>query len=117
LSERAAAGSLTASALFLRCECKEHFTGLDDSDSIACVHIAEHAELEQSTQAFHYVLSSNVLKRSASIALVVGCILSIANQYDIILREPMSTRLALKIVMNFCVPFIVASVSAVLNRR
>ena len=69
------------------------------------------------TSSIQYILSPQVLKRSLMIALVVGFVLSLVNQLDILLHEPMTLRIAAKIFMNFLVPFIVSSVSALLNRR
>ncbi len=67
--------------------------------------------------ALGYVFSAKVLKWNIPIALVVGTILTIANQYDVILRERMSARMAAKIFFNFLVPFTVSSVSAALIRQ
>ncbi len=67
--------------------------------------------------AWRYIFSAKVLKRSIPITLVVGTILSAANQFDVILRDPISLRLVAKIVFNFLVPFTVSSVSAALNRQ
>jgi NADH:ubiquinone oxidoreductase subunit 6 (subunit J) len=64
-----------------------------------------------------FVTSWKVMRRSLVIALIVGVVLSVSNQFDVILREPMNARLAAKIFSNFCIPFIVASVSALLNRQ
>jgi hypothetical protein len=64
-----------------------------------------------------YIFSAAVLKRNVTIALIVGCVLSLANQYDLLLRTPMNTRLAAKIFFNFLVPFIVSSASAAANRK
>jgi hypothetical protein len=68
-------------------------------------------------EALRYVFSNGVLRRNLFIALVVGTLLSVANQLDVVLREPMSARLSLKIIFNFIIPFVVSSVSAMLNRR
>ena len=67
--------------------------------------------------ALAYIFGWSVLKKSLAMALVVGCVLCIANQLDVILREPMNGRIAVKILFNFLVPFVVASVSAGSNRR
>ena len=67
--------------------------------------------------ALAYVFGWSVLKRSLAIAGVVGCLLSIANQLDVILREPLNPLLAVKIFLNFLIPFVVSSVSALLNRN
>jgi len=68
-------------------------------------------------EALRYVFSRGVLRRNLFIALVVGTLLSAANQWDVVLREPMSARLGAKIFFNFVIPFVVSSVSAVLNRK
>ena len=64
-----------------------------------------------------YVFGRRVLKRSLTIALVVGCVLTVANQLDVILTQPWTLRLGIKIGFNFLVPFIVASASAWYNRH
>lgn len=63
-----------------------------------------------------FVFSRNVLRRNLLIALIVGCILSLANQYDVIGRTAVNARLVLKIFFNFLIPFIVSSASAAVNR-
>lgn len=57
-----------------------------------------------------------VLKRSAAIALVVGAVLSAANQGAVLLRGPWTAGLFAKVLFNCLVPFIVSSVSAAVNR-
>jgi hypothetical protein len=68
-------------------------------------------------EALRYVFSCGVLRRNLFIALIVGTLLSVANQLDVVLREPVSARLGLKIFFNFVIPFMVSSVSAALNRK
>ena len=63
-----------------------------------------------------YVLSPGVVKRSACISLVVGTVLSIANQYEALASGQVTSRLIVKVAFNFLVPFVVASTSAALNR-
>ena len=72
---------------------------------------------EPESGALSYVLSPSVAKRSLAIAAVVGCLLSVTNQTDVFLRDGLTPRLALKILMNFFIPFAVSSVSALLNRN
>ncbi len=50
-------------------------------------------------------------------ALIVGCLLSAVNQSDVLLRESFTTRVGLKLLLNFIIPFVVSSVSAVINRK
>jgi hypothetical protein len=64
-----------------------------------------------------YVLGPRVLKRNLVIALIVGSLLTLANQYELISRGPMSPMLLVKICFNFVIPFVVSSVSAYANRR
>ena len=66
--------------------------------------------------ALAYALSWNVARKSLTIAIVVGCLLSIANQGDVLLSQPFSTRIGVKLFLNFLIPFTVSSVRAVLNR-
>ena len=63
-----------------------------------------------------YILSASVAKRSLAIAAVVGCLLSITNQGDVLLQVGLTPRVSIKILMNFFIPFAVSSVSALLNR-
>jgi hypothetical protein len=65
---------------------------------------------------WRFVLQPAVLKRSLTIAAIVGVLLSSINQGDLILYTPFTPRLALKIVMNFVVPFVVSSVGAAGSR-
>ena len=64
-----------------------------------------------------YIFSAGVAKRSLAIAVVVGCLLSITNQADVLMQEGLTPRIGVKILMNFFIPFAVSSVSALLNRN
>ena len=66
--------------------------------------------------ALQFVFSPSVFKRSLTIALVVGTLLSVANQWDVLLRDPVGVGIGVKMFLNFLIPFTVASVSALLNR-
>jgi hypothetical protein len=67
-------------------------------------------------RALRYIFSGSVVKRSLVIAVVVGCLLSITNQADVLLQEGLTPRVGAKILMNFFIPFAVSSASALLNR-
>jgi len=64
-----------------------------------------------------FIFSASVVKRNLAIAAVVGCLLSITNLGDVMLQEGLTPRVAVKILMNFSIPFAVSSVSALLNRN
>lgn len=64
-----------------------------------------------------YAFSKPVLKRNLLIALFVGCALSLSNQYDALFSRQFTSRLAVKVFMNFIIPFAVSTVSAILNRK
>ncbi|MBI4480097.1 MAG: hypothetical protein HY651_08755 [Acidobacteria bacterium] len=64
-----------------------------------------------------YIFSAGVAKRSLAIAAVVGCLLSITNQADVLMQEGLTPRIGFKILMNFFIPYAVSSVSALLNRN
>ncbi len=70
----------------------------------------------ESWGAIRYALSGRVFRQNVLIALIVGILLTLANQFDVILRGPMHAGLFVKIWFNFLVPFVVSSVSAYANR-
>jgi hypothetical protein len=61
-------------------------------------------------------VSRRVFKRNLLISLLVGTLLTLANQFDVILRGPVRANLLAKISLNFVIPFVVSSVSAYANR-
>ncbi|MFQ5776411.1 MAG: hypothetical protein ACE5IP_00220 [Terriglobia bacterium] len=71
----------------------------------------------QKASAISYVLRGPVLKRNLIIAVVVGTLLSLANQFEALLSGPWTLGLAVKILINFVIPFVVASVSSAINRE
>ncbi len=68
------------------------------------------------SSAARYVFSPDVFKRNCLLAVIVGCLLTIANQLDVLLAKPFSFRLGTKILFNFLIPFAVSSTSALINR-
>ena len=58
-------------------------------------------------------LRPDICRRSLKIALVVGSILVLINYGDRLLEGSISTKDLLKMAMTFCVPFCVATYSAV----
>jgi hypothetical protein len=63
-----------------------------------------------------FIFSRSVIRRNLFISLIVGCVLSGANQYDVIARASFTAKLGMKIFFNFLIPFIVSSASAAANR-
>ena len=63
-----------------------------------------------------YSFTGRVFKRNLLIAVIVGILLTVANQFDVILRGPIHASLLVKICLNFVIPFVVSSVSAYANR-
>jgi len=57
------------------------------------------------------------LRRTLTIALIVGCILSIINEGDVIVRGNATGATALKIGLNFVVPFIVSTLGVLAGTR
>lgn len=66
--------------------------------------------------ALGYIFSGAVLRRNLLITGVVGCLLTLANQYDVLFSRPPSGRLWVKMGLNFLIPFAVSSISAAVNR-
>lgn len=65
--------------------------------------------------ALRYAFSRRVITRNCCIALVVGCVLTTVNQFDVLFSEPFTLLLGMKIFANFLIPFVVSSTSAVVN--
>jgi hypothetical protein len=57
------------------------------------------------------------LRRTCGIALLVGCILTLINEGDVLVAGHPTPRTAVKIVLNFCVPFVVSNLGVVSAMR
>ena len=57
------------------------------------------------------------LRRTLTIAFVVGCVLSIINEGDLILHGQTSSGTAVKIGLNFVVPFVVSNLGVLAGTR
>ncbi|HYL11507.1 MAG TPA: hypothetical protein VEV41_00585 [Terriglobales bacterium] len=78
--------------------------------------IAQTATSSELIGVFRYSFSGRVFKRNLLIALAVGTLLTLANQFDVILRGPVHVGLLTKMCLNFVIPFVVSSVSAYAHR-
>ena len=58
-----------------------------------------------------------MLRRSGIAALVVGTVLTLLNQGDLILSGEWNNAFYWKIPLTYCVPFVVASYGALMNSR
>jgi hypothetical protein len=57
------------------------------------------------------------LRRTVSIALVVGTILTLINQLDVILKGDAIALTWVKAGLNYCVPFIVSNLGLLAGKR
>jgi hypothetical protein len=57
------------------------------------------------------------LRRTVKIALVVGTILTLINQLDVILRGDATSITWVKAGLNYCVPFIVSNLGLLAGKR
>lgn len=57
------------------------------------------------------------LRRTLRIALVVGVILTLINQADVIIGGDASTATWIKVALNFCVPFVVSNLGLLAGKR
>lgn len=67
--------------------------------------------------AIRYCFERQHLRRTLTIALVVGCVLTLINQLDVFLRGDATTLTYVKSVLNFCVPFVVSNLGLLAGRR
>ena len=59
-------------------------------------------------------LRKSVIRRAIKIALIVGCLLALINHGDRIIFQDMKSVDWFKILLTFCVPYCVSTVSSVL---
>ena len=57
------------------------------------------------------------LRRTVVIALVVGTILTLINQLDVIVRGDADTLTWVKCGLNYCVPFVVSNLGLLAGKR
>ena len=68
-------------------------------------------------EAIAYCLRRDHLRRTLRIALVVGAILTLINQGNVIVAGDATTLTWVKTGLNFCVPFIVSNLGLLTGRR
>jgi hypothetical protein len=64
---------------------------------------------------WRYAVSDGLPKRALIVALVIGSILNLINQGDILLRQPGAVNAA-KLLLTFIVPYLVSTYGAVSYR-
>lgn len=57
------------------------------------------------------------LRKTLRIALVVGCVLTAINEGDEIVRGAFTTAVAIKVGLNFVVPFVVSNLGVLAGTR
>jgi hypothetical protein len=57
------------------------------------------------------------LRKTVKIAVVVGTILTLINQLDVILRGDATTITWIKAALNYCVPFVVSNLGLLAGKR
>ena len=57
------------------------------------------------------------LRRTLRIALVVGVVLTLINQVDVIIGGDATTLTWVKVGLNFCVPFVVSNLGLLAGKR
>jgi hypothetical protein len=57
------------------------------------------------------------LRKTLRIALVVGCVLTLINQGDVIVRGEATSLTLVKICLNFVVPFVVSNLGVLAGDR
>ncbi len=68
-------------------------------------------------EARGYLLQAQHLRRTITIALVVGTLLTAINQGDVLLAGDATATTAVKCVLNFIVPFCVSNLGLLSGRR
>ncbi|MGH2984161.1 MAG: nitrate/nitrite transporter NrtS [Solirubrobacterales bacterium] len=68
-------------------------------------------------EALRICMRREHLRRTVRIALVVGTILTLFNQGDVILRGDATALTWIKTALNYCVPFIVSNLGLLAGKR
>jgi hypothetical protein len=68
-------------------------------------------------EAIAIVLRREHLRRTLKIALVVGTILTLINQLDVIVRGDATTVTWIKAGLNYCVPFVVSNLGLLAGKH
>ncbi len=68
-------------------------------------------------EALHICLRREHLRRTLRIALVVGTILILINQLDVIVKGDATTITWVKAALNYCVPFVVSNLGLLAGKR
>ena len=77
------------------------------------ISLSMHTESRTVLRRFlHYWFLRETVRRALKIACIVGPVLTVINQHDVLLRGEFSLRLALKILLTFAVPYSVSSFSS-----
>ena len=58
-------------------------------------------------------LRKDVVKRSSKVSLIVGTLLTVINQLDLLLTQGLDATLIFKVLLTYCVPYCVATYSSV----
>jgi hypothetical protein len=69
------------------------------------------------TDALRICSRREYLRRTIGIALVVGTILTLINQLDVIVKGNADTFTWVKSVLNYCVPFVVSNLGLLAGKR
>ena len=68
-------------------------------------------------EALRICLRREHLRRTLKIAVVVGTILTLINQLDVIIRGDATALTWVKATLNYCVPFIVSNLGLLAGKR
>ena len=70
------------------------------------------AQPRQRPHFLHYWFRRETVRRALTVAGIVGPILTVINQYDVLLRWELSLRFWMKVLLTFLVPYCVSSFSS-----
>jgi hypothetical protein len=76
-----------------------------------------YARIDAMREALRICFRREHLRRTVKIALVVGTILTLINQLDVIVRGDATSITWVKAGLNYCVPFIVSNLGLLAGKR
>lgn len=90
---------------------------MDRGDDAGSVRRPRKDRIHRLAEPIRYCLQPPLLKRTVLIALVVGLLLTLVNQLDVIVSGEATTATWLRSGLNFVIPFLVANVGLLSARR
>lgn len=90
---------------------------VEDAPSNLVLSVSSRPEWHSPAEAVRHIVTGRTLRPAGPVALVVGTLLSAVNEGSVIINGEVSGTTIIRIIVNFTVPFLVASLGFLLACR